>query len=148
MVNTGKLNKGFTLIEILVTMGIFAVLLSLGLLFGIDFYKAYAFNSERQLVVGILQKARSRSLANINQSAYGVCISGSNYIIFFGSVSCDPNNSANEVYSAHPGISNTGLSVSFAQLSGRPTPANSSLTLQYDQRTAVININSEGRVDW
>ncbi len=142
-----KNSAGFTLIEVLVSMGILAMLGTLGLVFGLDFYRAYAFNSERDLAVGILQKARSRSLANINQTTHGVCIIGSKYILFEGALNCDPNNSANEVYDANPGVSNSGLQIVFQQLSGRPNSVGS-VTLTSGVRSSVININAEGMVEW
>jgi prepilin-type N-terminal cleavage/methylation domain-containing protein len=141
-----KSGAGFTLIEVLVTMGIFGVLLSLGLWFGIDFYKVYAFNSERQLVVGLLQKARSQSLANINQQPHGVRIDSNSYTIFEGNTYAS-NPSTHQIYEKHPGINNTGIDVIFGQLSGRPDSAKS-FNLQQDSKVSAITINSEGQINW
>lgn len=142
-------NQGFTLIEILVTMGIFAVLLSLGLWFGIDFYKVYAFNSEQQLVVGLLQKARSQSLANINQQPHGLHIDSSGYTVFEGSTYAS-NPSSYQTYEKHPGVTNNNLDITFEQLSGRPlpVPTTKTLTLQLDSKSATITINPEGQINW
>lgn len=143
---------GFTLIEILVVLGIAAILAGLGLVFSLDFYRSYAFNSERDLVVGLLQKARARSMSNINRTSYGICLTSGNYILFSGALSCDSNNQANEFYPAHPSINNTGLAVSFEQLRGKPTfygNGSSSVTLSYGSgRVANIFINPEGQIEW
>lgn len=147
-----KTGAGFTLIEILVVMGLTVMLAGLGLLFSLDFYRSYAFNSERQLIISLLQKARSGSMSNINQTNYGLCVNNGNYILFTGSVSCDPNNNANEVYPAHPGVTSspTTFTVSFAQLRGNPTFTNGdNVTLNYTTaHTANISINAEGRINW
>ncbi len=146
MIRIKEKGQGFTLIEVLVTIGIFGVLLSLGLWFGIDFYKVYAFNSERQLVVGLLQKARSQSLANINQQAHGVHIDSNGYTVFEGNTYVS-GASLNQVYEKHPGVTNTGLDVTFEQLSGRPDSAKS-FNLQQDSKISTIIINVEGQINW
>ena len=156
---TGR--EGFTLIEVLVVMGIAAILAGLGLVFSLDFYRSYAFNSERDLVVGLIQKARARSMSNINQTYFGVCIKNGSYILFSGACSCDANNSANEVYPAHPSIANSNLVVSFEQLRGRSSfydvascnataATNGSVTLsQYGTAgPATISVNAEGQIQW
>src|ERR1039458_2199647 len=67
-----RTTNGFTLIEVLVVMGILAILSTMGYLITIDFYKSYAFNAERDTIVSLLQKARAASLSNINESPHGV----------------------------------------------------------------------------
>ena len=64
--------NGFTLIEILITIGIFAVIATIGLIISLDFYRSYAFRSEESTIVSILQKARSQSMDNIDQVRHGV----------------------------------------------------------------------------
>jgi len=153
-----KSGAGFTLIELLVVIGISAILAGLGLAFTLDFYRSYAFNSERDLVVGLMQKARARSMSNLNQQSYGVCITNSNYILFAGAFNCEPGNSANEVYPANPSISNTNFAVIFQQLRGNPTfyningsvSATSTLTLlKYGTAgPATVSVNPEGQIQW
>ena len=52
-------SKGFTLVEILIAIALLIVILSLGLFISFDFYKNYAFRSEKNIIVSILQKARN-----------------------------------------------------------------------------------------
>src|SRR5439155_93802 len=76
--------NGFTLIEIMIAVGILAIIATLGLFVSFDFYKGYAFRSEKSIVVSTLQKARDESLSNINQTRHGVHFGASplQYIIF------------------------------------------------------------------
>jgi len=142
-----KTGAGFTLIEILAVIGILAVLGTFGYLVTIDFYKSYAFNAERNAIVAILQKARSQSLANINQFPHGVHFDSDQYVIFQGSV-YDSGNSFNQKIPAAFGITHSGIiDVVFAQLSGDASPGGN-LILSDGKRLTTISINNEGRINW
>src|ERR1044072_4262622 len=65
-------NRGFTLIEILITIGLIGLIAALGLFISLNFYKNYSFRSERNVIVSILQKARSQSMDNIDEQRHGV----------------------------------------------------------------------------
>ena len=135
------------MVEVLVVIGILAVLSTLGYLVAIDFYKSYAFNAERDTIVAILQKARSQSLANINESAHGVHFEPGQYVIFQG-IAYNSGALFNQALPASFGITHSGIiDVLFTQLSG---DANSSgnLILSDGKRTAVISINKEGQINW
>lgn len=127
-------------------MGILSVLAVLGVIVGMDFYRSYAFNSERDTVIAMLQKARSRSLNNMDAVAHGFRRESDKYILFrapYNAASAD-----NEIIPAHPAITGSGLAeVVFTQLSG--TTSNVGLMVITDgKRTATTTINSEGRIEW
>ena len=139
--------RGFTLVEIVVVMGLFAVLAGFGLFLSIDFYRSYAFRAERDMLISVLQKARSQALNNIRESPHGVRVEEDSYILFQGG-SYDPTDPANQAIAAAPSISHTGLSeVVFTQLSGG---ANASGTIDITDglRTVSISINNAGRISW
>ncbi|MBL8029900.1 MAG: hypothetical protein JNN11_01495 [Candidatus Doudnabacteria bacterium] len=140
-------NFGFSLLEVLVSMGVFFSIMTLGLLFGFDFYKTYIFYSERDVLISVLQEARSKSMANINQVPYGVRLEESEYILFQGNY----NNIFTEsdyVYHLYPGMVLSGdIEVKFNQLSGR-TDGGKIFSLSDGHRSAAIYINQEGLIDW
>ena len=145
--STIKSGAGFTLVEIMVGIGILAVILSLGLVLSMDFYKNYALRYEQNLVVGILQKARSQAMANIDQINHGVCLSGSNYSAFGGDTCISgvifPKATAVNVSWPTP--------VVFKQLDGTCTTCLSGpakVTLTGQGKTADITIYDNGRIDW
>src|SRR3989304_8504889 len=78
--------SGFTMIEIAVVIGLFAILISLGLLMGMDVWRGSSMQSEQEIVLSLLYKARSRAISNINESNHGLYIdeAGEQYIIFEG----------------------------------------------------------------
>src|SRR5690242_12740236 len=74
---------GFTLIEMLVAMAVLAVVIKLGLFLSLDFYKGTSYRSEKDVIISVLQKARSQSMNNIDQVQHGVHFTDPlKYIIF------------------------------------------------------------------
>lgn len=143
-----KSDAGFTLIEILITVGILTILSGVGLFLSMDFYRGYSFNYERNLLVSILQKARSESMANINQSAHGFYYDGSNYIIFEGN-SYSAGNPKNKIFPSAKSVSvicSPSCEIVFQQLSGDATAAD--ITISGNSKTTIISLNEEGRINW
>lgn len=139
---------GFTLIEILIAMAIFLLLVGLGLFMSMDAYRGYSFRSERDVVVSLLQKARSRSMANIHQSAWGVCTINSTYIVFRGTA-CVAGAATNETLPVSSSATVAGLlspGVVFSQLGGTTTAT--TVTVTEGTRVSTISINHEGTINW
>lgn len=142
--------NGFTIIEILVAVAILTAIFGLGLFLSFDFYKSYAARAEKNVVISVLQKARSQAMDNINQTKHGVHFSESplTYTLFEGS-SYNPINPTNLAITASYGITVTSpalpLDVIFDQLSGEV--ASSPITITLSEGT-TITINDEGRISW
>ena len=147
---------GFTVVEILVALGILLLIMSLGIFLSMDFYRSYAFRSEQKILVSVLHKARTRALSNINEYEHGVRIATSSYTIFQGPrPSPGPGHltfgtrvgSLDETIPASPVIARSGLSeIVFEQLTGDSVTGN--IVLSGQGRTASISINNEGGIDW
>lgn len=128
-------DKGFTLIEILVSLGIFTFLASLGLFISMDFYRSYSFRSQSSSLVSTLERARSQAMANINAAPHEVKIATSSYMLDSQAFSLD-------------GITPSGLNdIVFTQLSGESN-ASGSIRLTDGVHTATISLNYEGRISW
>lgn len=147
--------SGFTLIEILVVMGILSIILSYSLIVSFDAYRGYTIRSERGIIVSILSRARSRAVTNYFQSMHGVCYDGlaKNYILFQGQsyalATIKETTGANPVtaFTSSPSAffcSNGG--VVFTQLSGTSTPVN--IVLSGNGQSFPITINYEGTIIW
>lgn len=141
--------RGFTMIELLVTISILAILIGMGLFMSLDFFRHTLLSDERDLVVSLMLKARGHSMANLYQSAHGVCYIAPNYILFRGNT-CTAGAATNEVVPAGSGISVSGMDaaspVVFAQLSG--DASTKSITLTQDGNVKTISINNEGLIEW
>jgi prepilin-type N-terminal cleavage/methylation domain-containing protein len=140
--------SGFTLIEVLVVMGILTIITSLGYLVTVDFYKSYAFNAERDTIISLMQKARAQSLSNINQAGHGFYVNGNNYIVFQGLNYANRTSSYDQALSISPGISVSPqpFEADFGQISG--TSSSLSLVLTDGKRSETISLNSEGQINW
>jgi prepilin-type N-terminal cleavage/methylation domain-containing protein len=149
--------NGFTLIEMMVVIGMTIFILTLGLFLSLDAYRGYQFRSERSVLLSTLERARSLSMSNVFETTHGVCFVEPNYIIFRGAT-CDASDPDNETIPSSPAISITGITtanpVVFEQLTGRLVPQLSpvsneyAITLIHGSRSEIVSINNEGRMNW
>ena len=141
--------KGFSLIELLIVVAIIVVISGLGLFVSLDFYKTYALSSERDIVIGILMKARNKAANNFNQSAHGVFVDPDGYTIFQGSSYASRNTSYDEFVKRNNSITASGLSeIVFEQLTGGLTTSEGDVTLSNNVKSINISLNNEGRINW
>ena len=133
-------SRGFTLIEILVVSAIITVLVSLGLLMGFDVYRGSSFHSEVSLVSSLLMKARSKSLANLNQVPHGLHFDSDGYTLI----------PENELISKSPTVevSASQADIVFDQLNGDTNEAEVTIKDKNSAREVTIYINEEGRINW
>jgi len=141
-------NFGFTLIEILIAIGILTIILSFGYLISFDFYKNYALQSEKDLLVSILRKARSQALNNVGAAPHGVYIDNASYTIFYGNSYVSRDSQYDENIKKAPGINLSGLNeIVFAPLTATST-ASGTIVLNNGTGSFSIDVNYEGRINW
>lgn len=150
-----------TLIEVIVSIGIFAMIVGLGLLISVNFYRGSSYKSERNNIVSVLKKARGQSLSNINQVRHGVRFQASplKYIIF-ECPSATPQcasytaSSADLVIETQYSISVLSpalpFDIVFDQVGGSCVNCLNPTNIQVSDgiKQYTISINSEGRIDW
>lgn len=138
------------MVEILVVIGILVFVISFGAVIDLGAFTSNSLQGEQSRVVSILSRARSRAMANMFESSYGVCYSGGHYIIFRNSrTTCLPTDSTDETVIASSNISasfNPNAPVIFSRLSGNTTA--STINLTDGTKSASITINNEGRINW
>ena len=145
---------GFTFIETLMVIAIISLLVSVAIYMSGDFFRSSSFQSDINVLGIYLQRARSQSISNINESQHGVKVNGTDYVIFetksgmafnnpLRNTSNDQTIKGNSKFTFTP----SGAEVIFDQLSG-----NSSYTgniVIFDGiKTATISLNSAGRVNY
>ena len=148
-------SAGFTLIEVLVVIGLLTVIFGSSLFFDVNTFRGDAFRAERANLVTALETARADALNNINQSKHGVAINPSGtagYVIFEGENYATSRLITRVTIPAAYKISLASTSPSevvFSQLSG-DTGWSGELILVDNERQATtsIVINYEGKIGW
>lgn len=143
-----KFTTGFTLIELVVALGIVVVIFGLGTFVSMDLYRAHVFTAEKTTLLTLLQKARSQAQHHIGGMAHGVSVTESAYILFSGPSYALRNTSKDIPFPTSPSIQKSGLSeIIFAPLTAQVSSPGS-MTLTSDSHSVTLSVNSEGQIDW
>lgn len=138
---------GFTLIEILISIGIMLVLLGLTTPFTIHFYRRYQIVTERSLLLSLLRQARTLSFAGAGSTDHGVHIASASYTLFEGSSYAARDQSKDQAFDRASNVTITGPSdMLFKYLSARA--ASASFTFDNGTLQEKIMVNREARIDW
>lgn len=149
--------QGFTLIEVIITITLFSMLLSLGVILSMDVYRGTLYRSTRQVLISSLTTARGRALSNMYQSPHGVCYLAPNFIIFRGTT-YSASSAFNETVPGNPAVTLTatgnfftcgsGTGIVFSQLSAT-TSNNGTITVaESGHASETVSVNSLGTIIW
>ena len=147
---TFKNKAGFTLVELMMVMGILALLITISLPLAINFYKTRQLDVVENGIVQALRRAQLKSMAMENDSPFGVYISNDSkkYILFKGSSYAARDSAYDEIFDLSANLLVSGLSeIVFSKLKGASS-AIGNITLTIDSQTETININETGRIDY
>lgn len=153
--NSVKTNKGFSIIEIMIVLGIFSLIMGTGLFISTNSFENHYFISEEKLTASLLRAARSRALNNFNQSPHGLLISNNEFILFEGN-NFNPENNDNENFPRNKSVEitsdfeneNDETIVVFENLTGRASPDEGSIFLKNKTSSSTIRIFYEGRIEY
>lgn len=141
---------GFTLIEIIVVVAIFVAVISFAMIIDLNVFKGDTFLSEQSTIVNVLSRARSKAMANMDDTNYGVCYVDANYIIFRGdNCQSGENIPANINIISNPKTTSPFPVVVFSRLSGNLI-INNEIIIHIEDgiKKADIKINNEGAINW
>jgi len=110
-----KINKGYTLTEILVVMGISIIILSVVVSYFYSLVKIQALDKDYTSVVSLVDQAKSLSINSKSASQYGVYFASSTAVLFKGS-NYISTSTANQIYTL-----NNRVSISNIDLEGSST---------------------------
>lgn len=152
--------KGFTLIEIVVVMAMFAIITSFAVFVSMGNLQGSNFRNERSRVISALYKARSAAINNVcldectGGKPHGIHFEDKEYTIFQGDDWDSREPSRDVVFEISGNISISGdlEDVIFDRLSGNVTvdPADKwTLSISDDTgHTSDITFNIEGQIQW
>ena len=143
------MKKGFTLIEIMVAIAILVLIFGLGGNMGLNFYRQYLREQSKSDLTTILKKARSRAMADINQSNHGVYVGENQNILFQGNSYSSRATEYDQAFDKASGISISGLGeIVFERFRGSASASSTIiLTDVFTNKTKTIEINYEGRIN-
>lgn len=144
-----------TLIEILVVLGLVALIGGFSMVMGVDSFRKQIFRSDRDLLISSLHRARALAISNTCFGAcpgndglpHGVRIELGQFIIFQGDT-FNPSDEYNEVVEMTGGALVTGLpEIIFEPLSGEVlSPGDIVITDSGVVSTTTIGV--EGQIFW
>ena len=139
--------RGFTIFEILIGMGILAVIFAIGLPISWNFYTNYQFDSEVGVFVSVLEQARNSAMVNRNESPHGVYAAPNQFVIFQGPSYAGRDIFQDRIFTRDGNININGpAELVFASLSGQT--ASTTYVFSRGQRSANVYINSEGTISF
>ena len=144
--------KGFTLIEVLLTFAIIAIISVIGVMSLSNFNKDKALDIEVEKVLSLVTKARSLTLSALDGSAYGVHFEERKAVLFNGA-SYSAGASTNEIQTLNGEVKISAISLAgggsdvvFAKLTGA-TAQSGTITVaevRNASQTKVITIAAIG----
>jgi len=149
-------NKGFTLLEILIALGILAMILTIVFFSFSKLNSSQALDKSADLVVSVLEEARSHTLSSVGASQYGVYLDEFEITLFKGTtyVPLDADNKVTALNTfvaiRDVDLSGGGSSVVFKRLTGSTDEVGTAeVYLKTDPSTfRTITISSTGVVEW
>ena len=148
-------NKGFTILEILLTLFILTLVVTIVIFLFSRLNSSKALDGSANLVVLTLDEARSLTLSSVGNSQYGVHFADSEITLFKGSAysSSDPSNIATELNSLvglrNIILSGGGTDIVFTRLTGRTDePGTLQVFLKNSSESFLtITVSSSGVVE-
>lgn len=142
-----KSAAGLSFIEVLIVVGLLALIFAIGVPITLDFYLDYQLTTEARFLVAALRQARNLSLANHNESDHGVYINLGQFVVFQGNNYASREILQDNVFPHIQAISVLGpTELIFEGLSGRT--ASSTFSLSDGRKNKFIYVNEEGAISY
>jgi len=155
IIHNARTSAGFTLVEMLTVLGLFALIAGLGLFISMDAYRSSSFHSERDLVIALLEHARAQAVNNIctggscaDGLAHGLEVTNNTYTVFQGSSYASRDATQDQIFDANPTVTLSGdAEVVFAQLTGA-VASPKVMTFREGEKVSTTTVELNGRIWW
>jgi len=141
--------RGFTLIEIVVTLSITVAILGFTVVGGIGSLFTNSLDAQMYKIIGDLFTARNDALLNLHQVSHGVHFEKTSFSMFENTY--EEGQSNNEISRVAPSFSLSGLNqVTFVPLTGESIASGtvSLINTNSPKNHREINIDNHGVIDW
>jgi len=141
--------RGFTLLEVLLSVTIIAMVAGLSLPFYLSFQTRNELDISTTTVVDMLRRAQNYSRNGNGDSQWGVALQSGNATLFKGSSYSARDTSYDETWSMGA-VTNAGMSeVTYSKVAAAPnTSGTITLTSTPTNETRTITLNAKGMVNY
>jgi prepilin-type N-terminal cleavage/methylation domain-containing protein len=141
--------RGFTLIEMLLSVGIIALLAGLSLPVYQSFHTRNELDITTQSLTNALRRAQVYARSGFGDSGWGVSVQSGAVTLFKGSTFVSRDTSYDEITIVSPTTSVSGLSeVLFSKLSGAPSTTGSVTLTNTNNEARTVTLNAKGMVSY
>ena len=143
-----RAKKAYTLIELLLTIGLMGLLAG----FSLPIFNNFQFKNELESSVNItvraLKSAQVFSQSNVGDSIWGVSISGNTVTVFKGSTFSTRDTGYDNIYTFPANIGSSGITeITYSKLYGIPSVAGN-INLSNNSNSRQISINAKGTITY
>lgn len=138
--------SGLTFIELLLIMALISTISAMTPIFYSRFLLQNAVINTQNQLSGSLRKAQIYSMLGKQGSAWSVNYSSNTITLFKGTSFASRNASFDEKFNVNPNVSVSETNISFARITGIPTPLTASITISSGNNSKTITVNSQGVV--
>ena len=140
--------KNFTLVELIMVMGILALLTVISLPLAINFYRTRQLDVHENGIVQVLRRAQLKAMSVEDDSSFGVYITPDRYVLFKGDSYSARDFTYDEIYELPSNLSVSGISeIVFSRLRGVPSNTGN-IILAINNKSEIININELGTINY
>ncbi len=141
-------SEGFTILEVVMVIGILSLIFLIGVPLTFDFYIDYQLVAERDNFIAIAQQARDAAMAGEGGTDHGVYVTGDGYVLFEGESYASRSIDQDLDISRSDLIEIIGpIEIIFDSLSGRTSPS-ASFSMTNGRKIFGIDVNTEGNINW
>lgn len=148
--------QGFTLVEVLVVLGMFALVGAFSLVIGMESYRSHSLADDQESLVSALEQARSQAMSGVCVGAtctggvsHGVHIEAKQLVIFQGAVYNPDDETNNYIPLSDAALTTSGLSnVVFAEYSGDSSMPGDIGMSDGAGHVATTSIGVDGQILW
>ncbi|MGC9602178.1 MAG: prepilin-type N-terminal cleavage/methylation domain-containing protein [Minisyncoccia bacterium] len=148
--------RGFTLIEVLVVLGMFALVGGCSLVIGMESYRSGSLADDQASLVSALQEARSQAISAVCIGSactagmpHGVHITRKQLVIFQGAIYNVNDDTNDYIPLQDAALATSGLNdVVFAEYSGDANPPGDIVMSDGAERVATTSIGADGQIVW
>ncbi|MCK5492309.1 MAG: hypothetical protein KAJ14_04265 [Candidatus Omnitrophica bacterium] len=141
----GKKVWGFTVLEILIVISILLIIISIVVSPFSSFRNRSVLNAEVENIITLLSEARTKTLASLDDSEYGVHFEANRAVFFKGNLFTEPDSNNKEiifdqaVYISNISLTGAGVNVIFNRLIGK-TDEDGTITIELTSDSTTNNV--------